>query len=83
MNYIYDEVHVYLDVFVALMLNWVFGEIDGTLIFAPKVGRALLLESKTLKGSVEATGLPDLHLPFLSTLHLLKKVQYLVVSYRP
>jgi hypothetical protein len=29
-----------------LMLNWVFGELDGTLIFAPKAGQVLLLESK-------------------------------------
>jgi hypothetical protein len=35
MNEIYDEVHVYLDVFVALMLNWIFGEIGGTMIIAP------------------------------------------------
>ena len=46
MNEISDEVHVYLNVFVALMLNWVFGELDGTLIVAPKVVRMLLLESK-------------------------------------
>jgi hypothetical protein len=36
MNEMFNEVHVYLDVFVALMLNWVFGELDGTLIVAPK-----------------------------------------------
>jgi hypothetical protein len=46
MNEIYDEVHVELDVFVALMLNWVFSYLDGTLIVAPKVSRMLLLESK-------------------------------------
>jgi hypothetical protein len=46
MNELYDEVHVYLNVLVALMLNWVFGEIDGTLIVAPKAGRMLFLESK-------------------------------------
>jgi hypothetical protein len=46
MNEISDEVHVYLDVFVALMLNWVFGELDGTLIVTPKAGQMLLLESK-------------------------------------
>jgi hypothetical protein len=46
MNEFFDEVHVYLDVFDALMLNWVFGELDGTLIIAPKVGQMLLLESK-------------------------------------
>jgi hypothetical protein len=46
MNVLSDEVHVYLDVFVALMLNWVFGELDATLIVAPKAGRMLLLESK-------------------------------------
>jgi len=36
MNEMSNEVHVYLDVFVALMLNWVFGELDETLIVAPK-----------------------------------------------
>jgi hypothetical protein len=46
MNELYDEVHVYLDVLVALMLNWLFGKLDGTLIFTPKAGRILLLESK-------------------------------------
>jgi hypothetical protein len=46
MNKLSDEVHVYLDVLAALMLNWVFGELDGTLIVAPKAGRMLLLESK-------------------------------------
>jgi hypothetical protein len=45
-NELSDEVHVYLNVFVALMLNWVFGELVGTLIVAPKAGRMLLLESK-------------------------------------
>jgi hypothetical protein len=33
-------------VFVALMFNWVFGDLDGTLIVTPKAGRMLLLESK-------------------------------------
>ena len=46
MNEISDEVHLYLDVSVALMLNWVFGELDGTLIITPKVGWMLVLESK-------------------------------------
>jgi hypothetical protein len=46
MNEIFDEVHVYLDVFVALMLNWIFGEFDVTLIIAPMGGWMLLLESK-------------------------------------
>jgi hypothetical protein len=46
MNEISDEVHVWLDVFVASMLNWVFGDLNGTLIVAPKVGWMLLLESK-------------------------------------
>jgi hypothetical protein len=46
MNELYDEVHVYLNVFVVPMLNWVFGELDGTLIVAPKVGWMLLLKSK-------------------------------------
>jgi hypothetical protein len=46
MNDIFGEVHVYLDVFSTLMLNWVFGKIDGTLIIAPKASWMLLLESK-------------------------------------
>jgi hypothetical protein len=46
MNELSDEVNVYLDVLIALMLNWVFGEIDGTLIVAPNDGRMLLLEYK-------------------------------------
>jgi hypothetical protein len=29
-----------------LMLNWVFGELDGTLIFTPKAVRMMVLESK-------------------------------------
>jgi hypothetical protein len=35
-----------LDVIAMLMLNWVLGELDGTMIVAPKDGRMLLLESK-------------------------------------
>jgi hypothetical protein len=46
MNYIFYEVHVYLDVFATLMLNWVFGELDGTLIVTPKAGWMLVLEYK-------------------------------------
>jgi hypothetical protein len=38
MNDLSDEVHVYLDVFVALMLNWVFGELDGILIVTLEAG---------------------------------------------
>jgi hypothetical protein len=41
-----DEVHVYLVVLATLILNWVFGEIDGTLIVTTKVGMMLLIESK-------------------------------------
>jgi hypothetical protein len=33
-------------VFVTLMLNWVFGKLDGTLIVTPKAGQMLVLESK-------------------------------------
>jgi hypothetical protein len=29
-----------------MMLNWFFGELDGTLIFTPKAGRMLVQESK-------------------------------------
>jgi hypothetical protein len=46
MNKLSDEVHVLLNVFSTLMLNWVFGELDGTLIVTPKAGRMLVLESK-------------------------------------
>ena len=46
MNELSDEVHVYLDVLVALMLNWFFDNIYGTLIVTPKAGRMLVLESK-------------------------------------
>jgi hypothetical protein len=46
MNALSDEVHVYLDVLSLMMLNWVFGEIDGTLIVMPKVAQMLLLKSK-------------------------------------
>jgi hypothetical protein len=46
MNDFSDEVHVYLDVFFAPVLNWVFGEIDGTMIATLEDFRMLLLESK-------------------------------------
>jgi hypothetical protein len=46
MNELSDEVHVYLDVFSMLMLNWVFGDLDGTLIVSPEGCHMLLLESK-------------------------------------
>jgi len=46
MNELFDDVHVYLDVFVVPMLNWSFGKLDGTLIVAPKAGQMMLLESK-------------------------------------
>jgi hypothetical protein len=45
-NEIYDEVHVYLNVSVALMLNWIFCELDGTMIFTLVCGQMRLLESK-------------------------------------
>jgi hypothetical protein len=46
MNDLSDEVHVKLFFFPAMMLNWIFGELDGTLIVAPKAGQMLWLESK-------------------------------------
>jgi hypothetical protein len=46
MNDLLDEVHVDLDVFVALMLKWVLGEHYGTHIVLTEGGRMLLLESK-------------------------------------
>jgi hypothetical protein len=33
-------------VFVAVMLNWIFGDLDGTLIVAPEGGWMILLEFK-------------------------------------
>jgi hypothetical protein len=78
MNEIFDEVHVNLNVFVALMLNWIFGNLDGTLIIYTKGWSDVVTRIQTLKGSVEATRLPYLHLLLLDTLLLLKKVQYLL-----
>ena len=46
MNEFSDEVHVYLDVFVALMLNLIFDEFDGTLIVTLEGGWMLLLKYK-------------------------------------
>jgi hypothetical protein len=46
MNEISNGVHVYLDVFVSLMLSYIFGKLDGTLIVSIEGGRMLLLESK-------------------------------------
>jgi hypothetical protein len=46
MNELSNEVHVYLDVFSTLMLNWIFGELYGTLIVTPKASWMLVLESK-------------------------------------
>jgi hypothetical protein len=42
MDDLFDEVHVYLNVFVALILNCIFEDIDGTLIVTPKGGQMLL-----------------------------------------
>ena len=41
-----DEVHRYVNVFVASMLKWIFGDPDGNFIVAPKGIHMLLLESK-------------------------------------
>ena len=60
-----------------LMLNWIFGKLDGTLVVTLEGGQMLLLES------VESIRIYDLHLPLLGTLLLLKKEKYFVVSYRP
>jgi hypothetical protein len=43
------EVHVHIDVYVVLMLNNIFVEIDGTLIVTKEGGWMLLLESKIWK----------------------------------
>ena len=44
MNEISNEVHVYLDMFVVLMLNWIFGDIDDTLIVVPEGVQMMELE---------------------------------------
>jgi len=49
MNDIFDEVDVHLDVYVVLMLNYIFGELDGTMTVTKEGGWLLLLESKLLK----------------------------------
>jgi hypothetical protein len=49
MNDIFYEVHVHIDVYVVLMLNYIFGELDGTLIVTQEGGWMLLLESKLWK----------------------------------
>jgi hypothetical protein len=46
MNELSHEVHLYLNVFFAWMLNWIFGELNGTLIVALEGGQMLLLEFK-------------------------------------
>jgi uncharacterized membrane protein SpoIIM required for sporulation len=56
MNELSDEVHVYLDVFVALMLKWIFGEIDGTMIVTLERGQMMLLESKLRKHLLKPQG---------------------------
>jgi hypothetical protein len=38
MNELSDELHVYLDVFFAWMLNWILGELDGNMIVTPEGG---------------------------------------------
>jgi hypothetical protein len=46
MNEFFEEVHGKLNVFVLMMLKWIFGDLDGTMIVVQKGGRLLLLESK-------------------------------------
>jgi hypothetical protein len=46
MDELSDEVHVYLDAFVVMMVKWIFGKLEDTLIFAPEGGQMLLLESE-------------------------------------
>jgi hypothetical protein len=46
MNDIFDELHVLVDLYVVLMLNYIFGELDGTLIVTQEGGWMLFLESK-------------------------------------
>ena len=36
MNKFYDEMHLYLNAFDVLMLYYIFGELDDTLIITPK-----------------------------------------------
>jgi hypothetical protein len=42
----YDEVHIYFNVLVALMLNWFFGYLNGTVTITPECGWMQLLEIK-------------------------------------
>ena len=56
MNDIFYEVHVHIDVYVVLMLNYIFGELDGTLIVTQEGGWMLLLESKLSKDISKSKG---------------------------
>ena len=56
MNDIFYEVHVHIDVYVVLMLNYIFGELDGTLIVTQEGGWMLLLESKLWKDISKSQG---------------------------
>jgi hypothetical protein len=57
MNDIFYEVHVHIDVYVVLMLKYIFGELDGTLIVTQEGGWMLLLESKLWKDISKSQGL--------------------------
>jgi hypothetical protein len=46
LNELPNELHVYVNVFVALMLNLIFSKLDGSFIVTPKDGWMILLESK-------------------------------------
>ena len=45
-NELFDEVHVKFNVLAALMLNWIFAKLNGTLIITLKCSRMLLLKTK-------------------------------------
>jgi hypothetical protein len=56
MNDIFYEVHVHIDVYVVLMLNYIFGDLDGTLIVTQEGGWMLLLESKLWQDTSKPQG---------------------------
>jgi hypothetical protein len=57
LNHSSDEMHVYLNVFLSLMLYYIFGEIDRTLIVTLYCGRVMCLEYKILKDPLNQEGL--------------------------
>jgi hypothetical protein len=56
MDELLDEVHLYFNVFVVSMLNWIIVKLNGTMIVTLEGGRMLLLESKILKDLSKTQG---------------------------